>query len=59
VLNALVAEEPGVLRAVLAGARTLEAAPYTLYARRAYAGGRTRPVRLRVPARAGSHDGSP
>ena len=57
VLNALVAEEPGVLRAVLAHARTLEAAPYVLYARRAYAGGRTRPVRLRVPARAGTDDG--
>ena len=59
VLNALVAEEPGVLRAVLAGAHTLEAAPYALYARRAYPGGRTRPVRLRVPARADTHDGSP
>lgn len=54
VLNALVAEEPGAIRALLAQARTLERAPYTLYAKRVYAGGRTRAVRL--PVRAAPED---
>ena len=51
VLNALVAEAPGVLAAILAAAPALEPGPYALYARRSYPGGRTRPVRLRVSAR--------
>ena len=54
VLNALAAEAPGALSALLGEARALEAAPYTLYAKRAYPGGRTRPVRLSIPARDGA-----
>ena len=50
VLNALIAEEPGVLRAILTHAETFEPGPFQLYAKRAYPDGRIRPVRLPVSA---------
>ena len=59
VLNALAAEAPGAIAALLGEARSLAAAPYTLYAKRAYPGGRTRPVRIRVAARDGAPPAPP
>ncbi|MEM7710471.1 MAG: toxin-activating lysine-acyltransferase [Pseudomonadota bacterium] len=50
VINAVAADDPGVPRALMAQARLLEAPPFTLYAKRVYADGRTRPVRLPVRA---------
>ena len=51
ILNAVQANEPSVLTFVMQNMSTLEDAPFTLYAKRFYADGRVRPLKLNVPAK--------